>query len=366
MSQIEVPSSLGEITPSWLSSALQDGGSVHAAVSRVTPETIAVGEGFAGTLARLRVEYEAGSPRGPATLIAKLPAEHPPTRTLLTTLGAYEREIRFYQVAASETPLRTPRCFLAQWDPDSSGFVLLLEDLGHLRSQDQVDGCPVGDLEVVVAELAKFHASYWENPVLEDWPWAPRWDMAATMFGQAYPAWWRGLKQRFPVTESGDFQRVADLLGSHVVSIKTQLARPPVTLSHGDYRLENMFFDDADSGSSLVVFDWQAMRVGRAPYDLAYFLGTSVTTEDRRAHQANLKSMYYQTLVDAGVRNYTRGDFDQDFDYALLDIVSFTVLIGANLNFDNIQGQRLVSVYISRLSDALSEIDAERVLAELV
>ncbi|MCH7801615.1 MAG: phosphotransferase [Chloroflexi bacterium] len=366
MTQLTVPTSLDGITTSWLSTALQNlWGPGEIQVARVESETIAVGEGFAGGLGRLTIEYSPGSTPGPKTLIAKMPSAHLPTRKLLTTLGVYEREVRFYQNAASEISMRTPKCFLANWDSESYGFILLLEDLAALRSQDQIIGCPVDDAELVVTELAKFHAPLWNNPMLEDWDWAPRWDAGASLFGNMYPMWMRQLQEKFPGAISDDFRRTANLIEPHVASIKTRLAQGPVTLCHGDYRLDNMFFDDTNSGNSLVVFDWQALRVGRAPYDLAYFLGTSMAADDRLAHQQRLKSLYFETLVQSGVADYSEGDFDEDFDYALLDLVSFTALIGANLNFDNERGRQFAEVYMGRVADTLSEIDTERLIANL-
>lgn len=366
MGPIYVPADLDAISPAWLTGVLQErDGSEHARAVRVESETIAVGEGFAGSLGRIKIEYEPDSKPGPVTLIAKMPSTHLSTRKLLTALGVYEREVRFYQNIAPEIPMRTPKCFLAEWDAESCGFVILLEDLANLRPQDQIVGCPIDDAELVVTELAKFHASLWDNPLLGDWDWTPIWDTGAATFEESYAVWWRRLQQRFPDAILDDFRKTAGLLGPHVASIKTRLSQHPVTLAHGDYRLDNMFFEDADSGGSLVVFDWQAIRVGRAAYDLAYFLGTSITVEDRRAHQGRLKSLYYETLLNTGAAGYSQTDFDEDFDYALLDLVSFTALIGANLNFDSIQGQQFVDVYIGRLSDALSEIDAERLVASL-
>ena len=105
--------------------------------------------------------------------------------------------------------------------------------------------------------------------------------------------------------------------------------------------------------------------MGRASNDLAYFLSTSVDVKDRVTHQDQLKSLYYETLCQSGVVDYPQEDFDEDFDYALLDLVSFTVRVGATLNFVSARSQRLAYTYMTRLSGALSEIDTERLLANL-
>ena len=366
MTLLPIPTAPRGITPSWLTNALAPQlASENIHVTSVDSETIAVGEGFAAGLARLTIEFDHDPAPVPNTLIAKMPSPHEPTRNLLTALGAYEREVRFYQNAASEVRVRTPKCFLAGWDTGSSRFVLLLEDMAALRSQDQILGCPIDDAEVVVTELARLHASLWNSPMLSSWDWAPSWDKSASLLSDNYQMWWNQLGQKYPALMPDEFRRTADILGPHIRSIKARLAQNPVALVHGDYRVDNMFFEDSDSGTSLVVFDWQSVGIGRAPYDLAYFLGTSVDVDDRKSHGQNLKTLYHETLVRSGVSNYPRHDFDEDFDYALLDLVSFTVRIGAVLNFESIRSQKLAYAYMTRLSAALSEIDTERLVANL-
>ena len=294
-----------------------------------------------------------------------MPSSHVQTRNLLTTLGVYEREVRFYQNIASEIPMRSPKCFVASWDSQSKRFILLLEDLGALRFPDQSAGCSVEDAELVVTDLAKLHASMWNNPLLEEWNWASAWDAGADLFAASFPMWWGQFQQQFPGSIHDDFQKMADTVGPHVASIKSRLAQRPATLCHGDYRIANMFFEDTPSGNSLVVFDWQAMRIGRAPYDLAYFLAGSITVEDRRAHQERLKTRYYEGLVQGGVTDYSKIDFEEDFGYGLLDLVSFTAMVGGNLSFDSEEAQRFIDGAIVRVADALSDVDTERLIAKL-
>jgi thiamine kinase-like enzyme len=366
MSQRSLPETIDSISVAWLTSALQNSGeSSQLQVASLSAETIAVGQGFASGLGRLTIEYAPGSMPGPKTLIAKVPSPHVPTRKFLTTLGAYEREVRFYQNVASEIPMRTPKCFFAQWESETYDYIILLEDIANLRSLDQMAGCPIDDAELVVTKLAKLHASMWNNPKLDEWEWIPIWDTGASLFQLGYPRWWKQLQEKATDSFADDFRIVAEMIGPHVTSISTRLSRSPVTLCHGDFRLDNMFFDDSDAEKTLVAFDWQALRVGRPSNDLSYFMASSLTVEDRRKHQQHLKSLYFETLLRSGVTDYSRKIFDEDFDYSLLDIVVFTTMIGANLDFFGERGRQFVEVYITRVGDAISEVDTERLLAKL-
>jgi hypothetical protein len=87
---------------------------------------------------RLILETDVDRPR---SVIAKFPSPVPDNRGVAHTYDMYGREVRFYQEIAPTTRMRTPVCHYADFDPASQDFVLLLEDLGHLRIGDQVAGC---------------------------------------------------------------------------------------------------------------------------------------------------------------------------------------------------------------------------------
>ncbi len=78
---------------------------------------------------------------------------------------------------------------------------------------------------------------------------------------------------------------------------------------HGDYRLDNLLFDP--DGADVVAVDWQTLAVGPPARDLAYFLGTSLTVDDRRAAERELVAEYHAALCARGVSGY---DADQCFD----------------------------------------------------
>ena len=78
---------------------------------------------------------------------------------------------------------------------------------------------------------------------------------------------------------------------------------------HGDYRLDNLLFDP--DGADVVAVDWQTLAVGPPARDLAYFLGTSLTIDDRRAAERELVVAYHAALCDRGVSGYSA---DRCFD----------------------------------------------------
>ena len=90
-------------------------------------------------------------------------------------------------------------------------------------------------------------------------------------------------------------------------------------------------------------------------YDLAYFLSTSVPVDLRATKQDELVSIYLESLSLNGVTGYTLEDCNEDFRWALLDIVTFVGVIGSTLDFQSDRGLELANTIMSRLSHALED-----------
>ena len=64
--------------------------------------------------------------------------------------------------------------------------------------------------------------------------------------------------------------------------------------------------------------DWQTLSLALPARDLAYFLGTSLTVEDRRAAERDLVAAYHQALVAHGVAGYDVDACWDDYVFAML------------------------------------------------
>ena len=142
------------MTASWLESAL------GVEIGSVEVEPIGEGAGFAGSVYRLRLEYKDSATRLPETLIWKTVSGDERTRRFLTTLGAYEREARFYGQLASDIEL-APRPYFSDFDSDSGAFCLVTEDVSYLRPGDQIEGCTFEEAKAVTQGIARFHSTFW-------------------------------------------------------------------------------------------------------------------------------------------------------------------------------------------------------------
>jgi hypothetical protein len=91
----------------------------------------------------------------------------------------------------------------------------------------------------------------------------------------------------------------------------------PQTVIHGDARIGNMLFPTGPRGR-FVLFDWQAVRQGRAAFDLAYFFVLSLTPEQRRLHEARALDDYHRLLLAGGVTGFSREQLEDDYRHACL------------------------------------------------
>jgi hypothetical protein len=78
---LEIPTDFESLTPEWLSEALTASGVCgNVWVTSRSIEIIGEGQGFAGRIARIRLDYADSMDVGPASVIAKLPATIPRNR----------------------------------------------------------------------------------------------------------------------------------------------------------------------------------------------------------------------------------------------------------------------------------------------
>ncbi|MDA9230815.1 phosphotransferase, partial [Alphaproteobacteria bacterium] len=94
----------------------------------------------------------------------------------------------------------------------------------------------------------------------------------------------------------------------------------PSVLSHGDFRLDNMLFHDADGRA--IILDWQTLSAGAPMPDIAYCISTSFADPAHRAlHEHALVGEYIQALglpeatyaLETAWRDYRRYAFSGFF-----------------------------------------------------
>jgi len=286
-----------DLTGEWLSAALGSG-----AISNFTVEP--VGTGQMSESRRVVIDYASAADSGPQSVVMKTASADENSRAAGVGLGVYDREVRFYRELAPRIGGPLPDCHVAVIDPEEGWFTLLLEDVSPAVQGDQIAGCSVDDARLALHELARLHAPVFADPQLGATPWLNQENvLGQALLTQLLPAF----LERYGDRVSPEHQEVCRRF---IASLDGWVAdrRPPLGLVHGDYRLDNMLFGAEDAARRFVAVDWQTVGWGPVMTDVSYFLGSSLTVEDRRANERALVRQYYEALQAHGVRGF---DWDQ-------------------------------------------------------
>ena len=141
----------------------------------------------------------------------------------------------------------------------------------------------------------------------------------------------------------------------HGETVWEQIAAPPRTLMHGDFRLDNLLFDVEGTPEPLAVVDWQGVRRGKGVADLAYFAMSSLQPYDRREWERQLVDSYHAALVEHGVRGYDLARCVGDYRLARLWNLHTLVVVGPLFDFSHPRAEALLVAAIERLVALLDD-----------
>ena len=329
------------LTTEWLSEAL------GFPVQDFEVTRFAEGTGIIAMVTRVLLTAAAGNPR---SVIAKFPTPNPTNRSIARTYNMYAREVMFYQGIADQVAIRAPHCFYSAFDPATEDFVMLLEDLGHLRLGDQVAGCTLAEARSVLAAVAGLHASTWRT---NRFPGLRSHNNPAQRDGMiyAFEVGWPAVNEKFPELIPESSRVSGKKMPGAVGRLLEEMCRDPVCLTHVDVRLDNIFYD----GDEVVFVDWQSVCTSAPEQDVAYFITQSVTPAVRG--QEDLVAYYHSELVRHGV-DYDLARCRERYRLCSLYLLCFAVSIAGQLDPENERGQALGRVLLGNAMSALDEMDA--------
>jgi aminoglycoside/choline kinase family phosphotransferase len=219
-------------------------------------------------------------------------------------------EARFYRERVPESAgVRVPRVYHCAIDEESGTCLLLLEDLGDAGFVRQLHGCAPGCAALALAEVSRLHGHWWnrEPPASLGWMRAPVDAEISAFCGRwlrAYTGDWPAVLGETPYLLVRNFDALAE-----------RLSRAPRTVVHGDFHCQNMAF----RGTEAVTFiDFQFVQWATAMFDVGRFLATSLTTETRRAVEADLLRHYHDRLAEHGVVGYGPAESADELRVALV------------------------------------------------
>ncbi|WP_051471201.1 phosphotransferase [Patulibacter minatonensis] len=350
---------LGAIDADWLSATLSAAGVLKDATV-VGVEHGPCGTGQLADSYRFTLTYEpAGA--GPETLVGKFASEDATSREFGKASGYYRSEIRFYEEVASTLSIAIPTPVHAALAENETDFVLLMEDMSPARIVDQLDGCSADEAAAVIEQAAALHAGSWRSAELAKVDWLKGTVGSFTQVTDAFPQ----LIASFPETY-GDLIPTGDLaeaakLNDHLDAWKRAFSEPRC-LWHSDLRGDNLLFDADDGKIPVALLDWQGVGYGQGTIDVAYFLGTSLTTEVRRASERDLLRLYHEALVANGVSDYSAEEAWDDYRvHAIHPLQTGVFGLGAVKRSE--RGDRMWQNWIDRTAHQTRDLDSFALLA---
>jgi Phosphotransferase enzyme family len=338
-----------EVSGAWLQAALGTG--------RVAGfHTEQIGTGQMSRNYRVTIDYADGEP-GPRSVVLKVASPDETSRSTGVGLGIYEREVRFYRELGPRLGGPLARCYVAEFDADGAWFTLLLEDAAPAVQGDQVAGASIDQARLAVHELARLHAPVFGDPELGAVPWLNQPNpLTQALMTQLLAAFVERYGDRVSPEHEAVSRRFVASLDAWVDD-----RRPPFGLVHGDYRLDNMLFGEPGAPRRFVVVDWQTVSFGPAMTDVAYFLGASLSVDDRRACEEALVREYFEQLQAAGVGGLRFQDCWEDYRRACF--LGLLMTIGPAVIVERTErGDEMFMGSLARFAQQILDLDALELL----
>ncbi len=345
------------LTPAWLNDVLHREGLIDddTNVTQVTQVQVGDGTGMMSELMRLKLAYDREDAQGPRSLVAKYPSQNPTNREIAMSYNLYEREVRYFDELDPLTSAYSPATYYLQLHGDN--FIILMEDMSEYRVGDQTQGADLDDTEHAIGALAQLHAAFWND--VEHLDWVPHIansyhaDNMATLVEVGWPNMCDAFHQHLDAGIAGRGKQFI----AEIRQLQNLVNRPPMTLLHGDFRMENLFFATEPSHQPIAIIDWQGPLIGMGMVDVALFLGQSTQADVRREHERTLVARYVDALASEGVQDYDHKRAWADYKLALLYNWVYVGVVAGTLDSSNERAFQWMSQMVERQCAATLELD---------
>lgn len=353
----DIPFNYEAITPEWMTHVMCGN---HAS-ARVTEVTLDVPDDGTSNRRRIFLKYNAaGDAAGmPPSVFCKATTAVL-NRINMALSGGIQSETAFYHKIRPLLDLDVPTAYLATYDPESFGSIIVLEDIAG-----EVEFCghatPI-DFSRVTSQLdllAKLHGQFQQNEQytarsLDMFTWPDFFDRVVSYGHEGASN--NGFVAAEEVIPPRLFKRLPEVWPA--INFVNQTHRElPATLIHGDCHLKQWFIRNATGTMGLT--DWQCATFGNWARDVAYMVTTSLAIEDRRRWEQELLKHYLEALAATGA---VVPDFNEAWLRYRQNIVQamswWTGTLTPTEDQPDMQPRETSLAFIERFAHAIDDLDA--------
>ena len=363
MVSINIPSSTADIDMHWIAKALGETfPSIGTAISNVEITEIGVGFGLMGALCRVNIDYSESREPYPSSVVVKMSSTDQASLNLANSLDLYRREYNFYSKIQQVAKIRTPILYCGAHDKKDNRFFLVLEDMQAMRAVNQIDGASSEQAVVAVKAIARLHGQFWNRTDAEELKDVYRMtpiNAAAIHF--VYLSNVEGSIEKFGRLYTPESERIVRTIGRRATEFLVGSGRVAETYTHGDYRLDNLFFGDNED---CVAVDWQVSGTSNGFFDLAYFLTGSLTPATRREVEREAVRSYCEVVSESLSTPITFEEGWELYRQAVLACLFTSVIVTGQLDLSVDRSNELVVEGFKRTLTAIEELNSGEFLNE--
>ena len=279
----------------------------HADVVAGPPKRI--GEGQVGM--NLRFALESSDPAVPSSVVVKMASPDPTSRATGMSLRNYEREVKFYNELVTTLDVRSPKCWFADWHEEGGDIAIVLEDMAPSEQGDQIRACGIEHARLAVDQLVKMQGPRWKDESLASIDWLQRRDAGdvdrlSGLLGMVKPGFLAVYEDIIRAEIGNEGVEFVEVMANNIERYVLGKGEA-FSVTHGDFRLDNLLFATEQGGVPCAVVDWQTPGHGNGISDLAYFIGAGLLPDDRRRFEWELVDQYIR-----GIESYGH-EIDQDW-----------------------------------------------------
>lgn len=272
-------------------------------------------------------------------------------------LDLYNREYYFYDTISKYVPIKFPKTYGLIKDENFNNIGVLLENLNTEDYKLNLD-LNTENINVsfnVIDSLALLHSKFWNKPINNHFK-----ELKKNNDIMFQPFWnnfihskWDIFKSKWNFLLSNQQLDIGQYIVDNFTNIQDNLSDKNLTFCHGDVKSANIFYKFIKSSNTYEPYfiDWQYIIHGKGVQDLVFFMIESFGSDKMKLYKTLFKEYYYIKLIDNGINNYSKSEYENDFKTASYYFPFFVAIWFGTMNEEELIDKNFPIQYIKKLFD---------------